>query len=85
MQLVRHLLLLHVGVTAALILLLSLLVVGQRLHSAVAARRPRLSTAPTATAATSGAPAAVPAAGASVLEWTVDLRGVEQREPALRT
>ena len=85
MQLVRHMLLLHVGVTAALILLLSLIVVGQRLHSAVAHRRPRPSAAATTTVEAGRTPTAVPAAGASVLEWNVDLRGVEQREPALRT
>ena len=80
MQLVRLLLLLHLGITAGSLTLLWLVVAGQR---AAAARRPR---------GGGSAPAAevvpypdVPASGASVLDWTVDLRGVGQREAALRT
>jgi hypothetical protein len=81
-QLVRLLLLLHVGVTAALLLLLSLVVLGQAVRAAVA-RRTRATGAP---AALVPAPSPlVPASGASVLDWTVDLRGVGQREAALRT
>ncbi len=83
MQLVRLLLLLHVGLTAALLLVLSLVVLGQRLRRAVHDRRAR----PVPAAATSDAfpETTVPATGASVLDWTVDLRGVGQREAALRT
>ena len=81
MQLVRLLLLLHVGATAALLLLLSLVVLGQRVRSAVAGRARR-----GAPVVADAVPAqATPASGASVLDWTVDLRGVGQREAALRT
>ena len=88
MQLVRLLVLLHVGVTAGLFLLLSLVVLGQRLHGAVVDRRHRRRAVP---AVPEPVPQglvpspAVPATGASVLDWTVDLRGVGQREAALRT
>ena len=83
MQLVRLLLLLHVGITAGLFLLLSLVVLGQRLRRAVGDRRTR--PAPAAALPSAVPPVTVPATGASVLDWTVDLRGVGQREPALRT
>lgn len=81
MQLVRLLLLLHVGVTAALLLLLSLVVLAQGLHRAVAGRRTRRA----GPVEGGGVPSAVAADGASVLDWTVDLRGVGQRGAALRT
>jgi len=82
-QLVRLLLLLHLGITAGSLALLWLVVAGQRARAALAARRARRGSAP--------APAdlvpypEVPASGASVLDWSVDLRGVGQREAALRT
>ena len=83
MQLVRLLLLLHVGVTAALLLLLSLIVLAQRVRSAAAARSALPAVEPMVADAVPAQ--AVPASGASVLDWTVDLRGVGQREAALRT
>ena len=86
MQLVRLLVLLHVGVTAGLLLLLSLVVLGQRLRAAVLDRRRRAVPAVPEPVPQGLVPSpAVPATGASVLDWTVDLRGVGQREAALRT
>jgi hypothetical protein len=82
-QLVRLLLLLHLGATAALLLLLALVVLGQSARTAAAARR--LRTAGGATALDQARSPDVPTSGASVLDWTVDLRGVGQREAALRT
>ena len=86
MQLVRLLVLLHVGVTAGLLLLLSLVVLCQRLRAAVVDRRRRAVPAVPEHVGPGLVPSpAVPVTGASVLDWTVDLRGVGQREAALRT
>jgi hypothetical protein len=81
-QLVRLLLLLHLSATAALLLLMALVVLGQSARSAGARW---LRAAGGATALDPAPRPAVPPSGASVLDWTVDLRGVGQREAALRT
>ena len=85
MSIARELVLVHLSATALLLLLFVVLVLCQRL-ARVLERTPAVPAHPSDTVAGSTVPEQVavrpeaPAAGASVLDWTIDLR--TPREPA---
>ena len=82
MELTPLLLLAHAGLTSLLLLVLGAIVLGQHVSAVVRTRARRHAAVGSAHVP---APREAPETGASVLEWTVDLRGVGQREAALRT